>query len=550
MKKTTVGSIFFILGITAVFISLMALLPSASSEAEEKAQIRLLKDGWYYMKDGVKTPVELPATIRPDQGEALILYNDSLTQNDVGMTLTTRGAAYGLQVSMGDRLLYKYDDPYFPRNDQMKSKYDCDIQLPADQAIGVLKATYHQEKAQDYAIAPFYIGSGGAVMWLHLMDTALAIGIAFLFILLSLVGIGIAIYLHFSRIDHRRFLDTAIFLLICSIWFITDSSLAQRQSGNAAAVCIASFYAFMLLAVPMLYFIKHTADLKASWILDLILGLFYLNALLQGVLHLALKIAFRDMLFATHLLLVIGVGVSSILLVKEYQKSKNRDIGMVLTAFAVLGASGILSLALYWILKIPYYGAIFEIGILLFVLLIIANIVISMVENFHYRTEMQVYQRMLREDWMTGMENRLPFEEHLGKIQKNPDEYKDATLIFLKINQLKTTNDESGQVAGDKLILGAAKCISETFGKVGRCYRLEGDEFCVIIEQLQSNMEEFFQRLDLEIRKYNRSNPYWLSIARGWRHLGNENGSWKTISDWKLAADGKLYENRDEMNAT
>lgn len=547
MKRIKIGAILLTLGITAVFISLMVFLPS--SETEEKAQIILLKDGWYSMKEGVKTPVELPTAISHNEDDTLVLYNDSLTPDAAGMMLTTRGACYGIQVSMDGRLLYEYTDGYFPRNDQMKAKYDCDIQLPANQPIGVLKVTYHKEKNPNYVLAPIYIGSGSAVMWHHFIDAALPMGIAFLFVLLSAIGIGIFIYLHFTRIDKKRFFDTAVFLFICSIWLITDSSLAQIQSGNAAAVCITSFFAFMLLAVPMLYFIKHTAGLKEYRILDLLIGLFYLNALLQGVLHLALKIDFRDMLFVTHLLLVIGVGISSILLIKEYRKNKMRDIGMVLIAFAILGSSGVLSLALYWILEIPYYGTIFEIGILLFVLIIIANIVISMVENIHYRTEMQVYQRMLRKDWMTGMENRLPFEDHLDEIQKNPVKYHKAALIFLKVNQLKITNDESGHAAGDKLILGAAKCISETFGKAGRCYRLEGDEFCVIIENPQLSMEEWFQQFDLEIRKYNRSNQHWLSIARGWSSFCNEDGTWKTISDWKFDANEKLCKNRNERKS-
>ena len=396
MQKIKKETLLLTLAIAAIFFSLIVSLPSASGMMEEKAQITLLKDGWYYMKDGVKTSVEFPVTINYTQDEPLVLYNDSLTQDAAGMMLTTRGAQHGLQVSMNDQVLYEYSDEYFPRNDQMKSKYDCDIQIPADIQVGVLNVTYEKEESGNYTLSSFYIGNGNAVMWHHFMDTAAIMGIALLFIVLSVIATGIAIYLHFTRIDKKRFFDTAAFLSICSIWFITDSSLTQIQSGNAPAVCTTSFYAFMLLAVPMLYFIKHTAGLEKYRVLDWLIRLFYLNAIIQGVLHLTLQIDFRDMLFVTHLLLVAGVGISSVLLIKEYTKNKNRDIGMILLAFALLGSSGILSLALYWILEIPYYGTIFEIGILLFVLIIIANIVMIMAENIHYRTEMQVYQRMLR----------------------------------------------------------------------------------------------------------------------------------------------------------
>lgn len=546
MQKSKKGFIFLLLATAVIYCLLTASLPSDLNSSKKRDRITLLEDGWYYEKDGVKTPVHLPAAIRQDANEPLILYNDSLTQDAAGMTLTTRGIQHGLQISMNDQVLYEYSDEYFPRNDQMKSKYDCDVQIPPSIQVGVLKVTYEKEKSGTFKISPFYIGDGGAVMWHHFMNNAVASGIAFLFALLSVIATGTSIYLHYTRIDGHLFFDTAAFLFICSIWFVTDSSLAQTQFRNTPAICITSFYAFMLLAIPMLYFIKHTADLKKYRILDWLIGLFYLNAILQGVLHLTLKIEFRDMLFLTHLLLVVSVGIAGALMAKEYIKCKTRDIGMILAAFILLGSSGILSLALYWILEIPYYGTIFEIGILLFVLIIIANIVMIMAENIHFRTEMQIYQRMLREDWMTGMENRQPFNDYLTEIQKAPAQYKDAALIFLNVNQLKATNDESGHAAGDEIILGAAKCISETFEKAGRCYRLEGDEFSVIMQNPQATKEEWFHRFDLEIQKYNRNSRYRLSIARGWSDFCREDGTCKTISDWKYDANYKLHENKNE----
>lgn len=546
MQKIKKETLLLILMAAAVFSLLIRSLPPASVSAGKENQVMLLDDGWYYSRDGVKTEIQLPATILQEEEGPFILYNDSLTQEAAGKTLTTRGVQHGLQISMNDHILYHYSDDGFPRNDQMKSKYDCNIQIPADISVGVLEVTYEKAKSGEFKLYPFYIGNGQAVMWYHLTHAAVTSSIAFLFVILSVIATGISIYLHFTRIDGRRFFDTAAFLFICSIWFVTDSSFAQSHFKNTAAICITSFYAFMLLSIPMLYFIKHTSDLEKYKVLDWLIRFFYLNAILQGVIHQVLKIEFRDMLIATHLLLVAGVGIAGTLLIKEYKKCKTREIGMILTAFIVLGSSGLLSLILYWILEIPYYGTIFEIGILFFVLIIISNIVMIMAENIHYKTEMQVYQRMQREDWMTGMENRKPFDDYLAEIQKSPAHYRDAALIFLNVNRLKLTNDESGHAAGDELVLGAAKCISETFGKAGRCYRLEGDEFGVIMQNPQTTEEEWFRRFDHEIQKYNRNSRYHLSIARGWSNLYGRDGILKTISDWKYDANYKLHKNKIE----
>lgn len=520
---------------------LIASLPSAAHQTVIHTYLEPVTEGWYYMHDGVKTSVSLPVTLRYSGQEPLTLYNDSLTQEAAGKTITTKDVPNGLTAFMNGRLLYDYADDYFPRNGQMKSKYECDIRIPADIEVGVLELTFEWSPSGKYTISPFYIGNGSAVMWRHIVNSSVAIGISVVFFLLSIATAGVSIYLHHVRIDKKRFLDTAVFLLVCGVWVLTDTVIIQVHSGNPAAVCTISFYAFMLLAVPMLFFIKHTAGLEKYRVLDWLIRLFFFNAFLQGVLHMALGIDFRDMLLVTHLLLTTGVGVSVVLLVREYRQSKDHDIGMTLLAFALLGFSGILAMALYWLLRIPYYGTIFEAGICLFVLILIGNIIMAMAENIHYRTEMQVYQRLLREDGMTGMGSQQPFDDHLTTIQKNPERFRNAALIFFKVNNLKLTNEESGHAAGDELILGAAKCISETFGKAGRCYRLKGDEFCVILEDAQETQEQWFDRFDLAIQKFNRNNRYWLSIARGWSDLHNEDGSLKTISNWKFSANTNLH---------
>lgn len=201
-------------------------------------------------------------------------------------------------------------DEYFPRNAQMKSKYDCDALIPADTSIDTLALTYEKADYGKFKLSSVYIGSGSAVMWQHFMDAAVTMGIAFLFVLLGVIAVGVSVYLHSNRIDGRRFLDTAGFLFICSIWFVTDSSITQVQLGNAPIVCVISFYAFMLLAVPMLHFVKHTGEMEKYRVLDWLTWLFYFNAMMQGLLHKMLKIEFKDMLAVTHLLLLAGVGIS------------------------------------------------------------------------------------------------------------------------------------------------------------------------------------------------------------------------------------------------
>ena len=72
---------------------------------------------------------------------------------------------------------------------------------------------------------------------------------------------------------------------------------------------------------------------------------------------------------------------------------------------------------MYWKLEIPFYGTIFEVGVLIFEQLLLTSIFVNLVEQAKTRSELEVYERLLKEDRMTGINNRTAFEEQLFKDQ-------------------------------------------------------------------------------------------------------------------------------------
>lgn len=197
---------------------------------------------------------------------------------------------------------------------------------------------------------------------------------------------------------------------------------------------------------------------------------------------------------------------------------------------------------------IPFYGTIFEVGVLIFEQLLLTSIFVNLVEQAKTRSELEVYERLLKEDRMTGINNRTAFEEQLQDIEDHAQDYDNAALIFMDVDGLKNTNDLYGHNAGDELIISAALCIKNVFATYGKCYRIGGDEFCVLIFDSIENMDELLKQMDQEIIKYNRNNRYYLSIARGVSFLKDTEGKQKKISDWKYEADQDMYCNKKRRN--
>lgn len=67
-------------------------------------------------------------------------------------------------------------------------------------------------------------------------------------VILAVLALLIFCYMSSCGIRERRFLDVAVFLLLCSLWCLTDSALYQIYGRDTAAGSVVSFYAFMLMS--------------------------------------------------------------------------------------------------------------------------------------------------------------------------------------------------------------------------------------------------------------------------------------------------------------
>jgi len=163
-------------------------------------------------------------------------------------------------------------------------------------------------------------------------------------------------------------------------------------------------------------------------------------------------------------------------------------------------------------------------------------------------SKLELYNRHLEgvasTDSLTGLENRLAFDELLAKIESSTENKSQWTMLMIDMNGLKYTNDTFGHAAGDSLIISAAECFSKVFTPKGRCFRIGGDEFVVIIEANVDEMYRLRKDLDDVIADYNKNALYRLSVSVGECRLVNEKSVAHSISDWKMGADLAMYRNK------
>jgi len=92
---------------------------------------------------------------------------------------------------------------------------------------------------------------------------------------------------------------------------------------------------------------------------------------------------------------------------------------------------------------------------------------------------------------MTGLLNRSTFEVVSDKINYT------TGVVIIDVNKLKWVNDTLGHKYGDALLRITAEIINQVYGKYAFCFRIGGDEFCVIMKK-----KEFEKLLNEEQGRY------------------------------------------------
>ena len=164
--------------------------------------------------------------------------------------------------------------------------------------------------------------------------------------------------------------------------------------------------------------------------------------------------------------------------------------------------------------------------------------------NSKLRVMNEHLQDVATTDSLTGLENRLAFDELLNNISQEDAEAHTWTMVLMDVNGLKYANDTFGHQAGDALIVAAGDAIKKAYGARGNCFRIGGDEFAVVTRAPRDSLFLLYSNLMRNIEEYNKTALYHLSIAVGESRLHSDTGIRKSISDWKMEADLNMYRDK------
>lgn len=147
---------------------------------------------------------------------------------------------------------------------------------------------------------------------------------------------------------------------------------------------------------------------------------------------------------------------------------------------------------------------------------------------------------IIQVDALTELMNRSAYERRVRSEQKR------VGILFFDVNDFKTINDKFGHQFGDESLSAVAKSLRKAYGKDGVCYRIGGDEFCVILNRHIDSVKELdldFQNAMAKMRLKESNLP---TVSIGFSVF--EPGS-MTFQEAIAKADAQMYEAKKTSKA-
>lgn len=306
----------------------------------------------------------------------------------------------------------------------------------------------------------------------------------------------------------------AIFTILIGLWSLNENEIVKNSTNNRVAISYIGYMLLMLLIVPFVLFVRDFFGLGKEKIAYIICIMSFTNIIVCTTLHMTGILEFKQTAICMHVLLLLGMLYLLYALGRRFkEKGLDRMVRINLLGLVFLIVPLIVDLAAFYSgsTEMDILG---KVGVLFYIMLLGNEAVNNMVSKVKAGYKAVVYHELAMKDSLTGLFNRNAYDRWVTKNHK----FQGTAIIAFDLNDLKKCNDTLGHEAGDKYIKDASALLAKVYETTGQCYRIGGDEFCVIIENADETwIENSFKELERLEYAYNQtSEVVKMQIAYGY----------------------------------
>lgn len=340
-----------------------------------------------------------------------------------------------------------------------------------------------------------------------------------------------------------------------AVWVITQNSITGLIFGYNYGLIAVQYITFIAMqGFVLVFFIQYPLWKKARKnivipILFVAAGFLYLLLDMSGALSFTVTYTFSML---SLILILIEIIATSL----RFATSNAELPGQAAVMFFGNMLMAVLSIVdLYRNLNGDSdHSACSRLGITIYVVSVGLYQIYSILLYLKDSEEKKAVQKLAFYDALTGIENRMAFNERVDQLEKSRREHPDVTynpgMIIFDLNNLKKANDIYGHTEGDALIKTAGQTLDAVFSDIGTAYRYGGDEFVVVIESFYEDfVKQHLKKLSDREAIINNKNTFNVPFAIAYGYAAYESDKDKDLMQTLDRADEIMYVNKQAMKA-
>lgn len=309
---------------------------------------------------------------------------------------------------------------------------------------------------------------------------------------LILIAIGLYYMFNGLFIIHRKKSKQLFFLgafaADTGLWMLMETHVLELFTSNIAVLNYMNYMTYALMPILVLRALLSYEQFESnrylclSYLVGIILNITLMFLAITGVCS-----QFESQIANRVYLIIASLGLLLALFSvrKQNERSQRRTIYY---GVSILVISTILELIYFFLITPGKSGIFLRLGLFLFILYLGANV---MREGKALRKddfEKEVLSAMAYTDGLTKLSNRFAYELEKNRLEQFQDI--PVTIMVCDLNGLKQLNDNLGHTWGDQAICETARLLDQAFSPIAKCYRIGGDEFCVLSEHAEPDSFE------------------------------------------------------------
>lgn len=390
-------------------------------------------------------------------------------------------------------------------------------------------------------------GSAKDLLFKQLSIATVPFSIAVLTFVIGILILCYGIYTIIKAHVNRSFIFLGFFAMTLGIYTANEQPIFLLMTGNHVLSAYLSFISLMMLPMPFILFMKELYTNNRHMIWYILIFINFVNLIVSTILQIFDIINYRESLSMTHLVYLVTIVAIIIMTIYELVKFKlTESMKLNIICISVVVIFLTIDIILYYFSYTDEPSLFGNVSFLFYIIVVGLHTIKTNTLLIEKGRKAEEYRTLAYRDNLTGIRNRTSHDSFLSNADTTSHQY---IIGMMDLNNLKYYNDNLGHEIGDKYITTSATLICQAFGEIAdnHCYRIGGDEFCVILQD--KTIEQFItchERLNKLIDEFNSSSDdLKIHIAVG--YVQYDSAIDHNLKETRSRADAMMYKNKFMM---